>query len=164
MDINGTFNVLTLSFLINVLIIDPTISMGGHFVLGLMKFIGHSRVPFESHTNGKNGGRNFLLFKQVVQPPKPRASTIVVKTLHVHVALTLYIVGKGEVSTMRTAAKKIPMGCQAKKRLTVGRCPNNIRQKFLTLIISMKKAPFCTLFVINDKVQDPPYPFKSRPP
>jgi len=86
MNLNRLFDVFSLRLFVNILVVDPSISVGSNFVLGLVKFVGDRWVALEGHANGKHCSGNLFPFKELVKTPESSASAVIVHTFHVQVA------------------------------------------------------------------------------
>ena len=83
---NRPCNMFPFGFFVDVLVIDPSVSVTGHFpILLLSQGVADDRIPFQRHAHGKDRDGNFASGKETVESPKACAGAIVVQRFHVEV-------------------------------------------------------------------------------
>ena len=83
------FEMLAFGFLVDKLVVDPTITMAGNFPFRRPHRVDNFGIAPERHRNTEYCDRHFSFHEHVVESPESGTGAVLIYRLHVHMALIL---------------------------------------------------------------------------
>jgi hypothetical protein len=113
-NVNRSSNVVALGGLVDAMVVDPAVPMGGHLpplsfgscTHALFQGGARVRIPFEGHADGEDRARHLFANEKSVEPPESGPRPVVVQALHVHVPLAICARGGDGAVFTRTGRMK----------------------------------------------------------